>query len=472
MEQQESEEGELKLLFIMPRCGTPYFWPAGICWAAEAALRAGNDVATLNLNQNDANEKDVIDRWVRRFAPDVVYTGGMSLHYEAIKRVVKAVGHRVPVRVGGWVAAGEPEAVAADMGCEVVKGLGNWQRPRWADYSRFAFGGWLAQQSESPAFYPYRIVDEPRPYPVVGSFGCVHACTFCWHPESYSYRPVDDIELEVRRAKADFAINVVHFLDDCAAADERRLLAIAAAMKRQKVMWFASVPLCAVSSRIMPTLRDSGCFLLAYGFESHAQAVLDSMRKHIDVAQIDEAYDFTSAAGINVQANFIFGDKAETAATADATIDWWKKTGQGQIELSLIHPYPQSEIYKTCKARGQIGDPATFLKERVPTAHLNVYNATDNITNMGMVLLWLRLAWLRARYYPHVRCAKSNAGLRFDCPYCGIEGLVARPKSWSFGIYVLCRGCRARLILTGGLHRLVAVPWLYCVYMFLRRIVS
>jgi len=462
----------MKLLFVMPRFGSPYFWPAGICYAAEAALQAGNNISALNLNHREGSVEDVVDEWIRNFSPDVVYTGGMALHYEAIKRVVKAVGYHIPVRVGGWVAAGEPEAVAADMGCEVVKGLGNWPCPKFVDYGRFFFGGWLKEQSESPVFYPYGIVDEPRPYPVVGSFGCVNRCSFCWHPGSYSYRQVDDIELEIRRAKADWGINVVHFLDDCAAADERRLLAIAAAMKRQKVMWFASVPLRAVSRQIMSTLRDSGCFLLAYGFESHSQPVLDSMRKNIEVSQIEEAYDFTSAAGINVQANFIFGDKAETKATADDTIEWWKKNGQGQIELFLIHPYPQSEIYKTCKDRGQIGNPAKFLKNRVPTAHLNVYNATDNMTMGEMVRLWLRLAWLRARHYPYVRCGKSPAGMRFQCPYCGNEGSVTKPKSWSFGIYVLCRKCRARLILTGGWHRLVASPHLYCVYLWLCRMVN
>ena len=59
---------------------------------------------------------------------------------------------------------------------------------------------------------------------------------------------------------------------------------------------------------------------------------------------------------------FIFGDKAETYESAQKTLQWWRDHRQYNVHMTLIKPYPGTEIYKWCLQKGIIKDPVVPVK--------------------------------------------------------------------------------------------------------------
>ena len=80
-----------------------------------------------------------------------------------------------------------------------------------------------------------------------------------------------------------------------------------------------------VDDELLRILKDSGCKVVSYGFESISDDVLKSMKKPITAEKIDNALKLTLKQGLAIQANFIFGDIAETKSTAYETLNYWKK---------------------------------------------------------------------------------------------------------------------------------------------------
>ena len=94
--------------------------------------------------------------------------------------------------------------------------------------------------------------------------------------------------------------------------------------------------------------------------ESASDVVLKSMEKNITVAQIEKALAITYQAQIQIQGNFIFGDKAETWETANQTLQWWLHHREYQINIGgRVVPYPGSVLYYDAIERGLIDDRIT-----------------------------------------------------------------------------------------------------------------
>ena len=221
-----------------------------------------------------------------------------------------------------------------------------------------------------------------------------------------------------------------------------------------------------LDEELLRTLKDAGCYMVSYGFESYSQTVLNSMKKHVTPEQINKAVQLTLKSNISIQGNFIFGDKAETIHTASETLNYWKNNIPAGIILTFINPYPGTALYKNCVERGVIKDKLDFIENHI----FDVINMTDGMTDSEFEKLKLDIFEEKLKFRMGVipislKKIKDTGtyDIRVKCPHCNenVEygNYIIRYKSF-FNLMMYCRQCRRRFFLSSRLYQYVTKSYL------------
>jgi radical SAM superfamily enzyme YgiQ (UPF0313 family) len=257
---------------------------------------------------------------------------------------------------------------------------------------------------------------------------------------------------------------IIH--DDCFSIDEKRLYDFCTAIKKlskkfsRKILWMCQLRVETVNEKMLKIMKDAGCEVISYGFESFSKKVLESMRKNITPEQIDYALKQTLKAKIAVQANFIFGDTAETKETAKETLDYWKAKCNGQVNLGFIQPYPSSVIYERCIKKGIIKDRIELIKSIKNILWLNMTDAmTDKeITDLKKEI-WDATRRYRRFVVPKIkRNTNNNAySVHVKCPYCKKEieyhNVFINNQNF-YNFFIICKECHMRFFMLSPLMRI------------------
>ncbi|MEK6893422.1 MAG: radical SAM protein, partial [Nanoarchaeota archaeon] len=368
-----------------------YIFPLGITYISAVLKKEGYNVDCLNMNHKIGTPEEIINEQLNKKNYDFVGTGSITTAYQVMKKIIdtlKIHRSRPKVILGGLIITSEPEtifkllepdyavigegeetvielleAIKQKRDLKKIKGIefrddkgeliltetkqptNNLDTGPYPDYEGFEFDKFLNNLHPNSHDYIYSAFDRPRVYSIMGSRGCPFNCTFCYHYNRYRKRSVDSIMQELEIMVPKYKTNIILFYDECIAADKVRLTELCKKMTelRQKISWeikwYPQLTVHNIDDETLKMMKDAGVAGVSYGFESFSPTVLKSMNKPITPQMIDSAFKKTMKAGLTMQANFIFGDTAETMETAMETLSWWKKNAQGQIHLLFIQPY-------------------------------------------------------------------------------------------------------------------------------------
>ncbi|MBW1681153.1 MAG: cobalamin-dependent protein [Deltaproteobacteria bacterium] len=499
----------MKFLVIAPRYidrdGQYYEFPLGLGYISAVLKHHGYSVDSLNLNHFPEDDlSDLIQSTIIRKAIDVVCTGGLSTHYQklrALLELIKSVDRDLVTIVGGGIVCSEPELMQNALGFDIgvvgegeetivelaealttgrdlhtVQGLVFRNRageivktkPRppimdldalpYPDYEGLDVGHYLDLQRPNDNYYLYPF-DNPRILPIISSRSCPFNCTFCFHPlgNRYRQRSLDSFFEEVEYLVSTYDINMLAILDELFSLQEDRLREFCQRMRKYNLKWLAQMRVDRSSKETLELLKKSGMFYISYGLESASPPVLESMKKHITVEQIESTLAMTRECGIGIQGNFLFGDPAETMDTYKQTLDWWKKHHQYQINLTPIIPYPGCQDYRYCVEKGLIPDRLAFIEAGCPSINMTemdqetydamfqeIFQATYEHRIFGTIL-----AAERERYDP-VKGTPLYT-LKTECPHCGGRNTYRHFHKDGLEIFKLaCRICNQRYDLSSA----------------------
>lgn len=511
-------ERDTKILIIVPRYALTneinykYYFPLGLGYISSVLKNAGYDVDCLNLNHHAGYIKDIIDGRLDEKNYDYVCTGGNSLLYAVIEKILNTVNeHKSKPRtiIGGPILTSEPElifnALRPDFGVigegeetvvELLKylvqdrDLGEVRgiifrdkggkpvltpmRESIKDLDSIPFpdfeGIGLAEKVEHEHcndYYHNNYLDYPRSHIILTSRGCPFKCTFCYHFERYRERSIDNVMEELRHVVNRYKINNIIVNDECFGMKKEKLFEFCEKMKEWKneisreLKWMCQMTVNSVDEERLKALKEAGCEAVSYGFESYSPVVLKSMQKPITPERISRAYNETIGAGMTVQAWFIFGDIAETKETAYTTLDYWKNNLAGQVGLNFIQPYPGSEIYGHCVRKGIIKDKIDFIKNKIaPDLYLNM---TDNMSDKEFKQLIVDVFDAISVYRRHVkplslkRTSKDTYTVEVECPYCEKEITYKNcyaANRLTYGFYMICRNCHRRFFIVSLIRKI------------------
>ncbi len=514
----------LKILLVVPRYNLTnkidynYTFPLGLGYISSTVKNAGYDVSVLNLNHNNGTIAEIMKTELDKQDYDIIGTGHTGMGYSVIKKTTEfAREHKSKPKViiGGAVITPDPEtmfgalkpdyAVVSEgektvldlLECienngdpKDVKGIVYRNEsgkisitpPREPiedidaipapDFEGLGFKEFLDHQYTNRYYYNNQF-DYPRTYPMLCSRSCPFQCTFCYHAigTKYRERTMANITEELEHAVTAYKINMVNLYDDLFSYKKERVYEFCNLIEnlREKVgweiKWTCQLAVITVDKEMLNRMKESGCDIISYGFESYSPEVLKSMRKPITPQQIDSAFKSTVEAKMSVQANFIFGDPAETKETAKQTLDYWKNNCEGQVSLLFIQPYPGSAIHKLCLEKGLIKDKLHYVENDMNRTV--IFNMTNNMTDKELIELNEEMQKLRMQYGKFVipkhvkridgQTDEARYEVNVQCPFCK-DDLVFKnfylQNELMYLSYIICRNCNMRFNVLSPLMKL------------------
>ncbi len=507
-----------KILIIVPRqlnldkINYKYSFPLGLGYIASILKKQEYNVDCFNLNHSEGKTTDLVKAALIKKEYDFVAIGNISLGFNSTKEIINSVrsfNSKIKIILGGVIVIAEPElmfnllnpdfavigegeetiielleSIEKKQDLKRVKGLvfkdesGNLiiTEPRepikdldplpWPDFESMGFSEYLNHQHTNFSF-SHNSFDYTRIYPIIGSRGCPFNCTFCYHYSTYRARSVKSIMDELREMVKKYQINMIGFYDECISVNKSRLFEICDGIRKLReeipweLKWIPQMTVQKIDDEVLKNIKDSGGVVISYGFESFSQKVLKSMRKPITPQMIENAFVKTINAGIGIQANFIFGDIAETKETANETLSWWKKNARSQINLAFIQPYPGSEIYKHCLRKGIIKNEAEFIKNEVSSTHY--YNMTEGMTDKEYAQMKKEVFDTISRYriyakYKRKKIIGNVYDLTVKCPFCQniiVYKNVLIEENFLYSFPFNCRNCNQRFFVESMLRKFV-----------------
>ena len=239
--------------------------------------------------------------------------------------------------------------------------------------------------------------------------------------------------------------------------DEKRLFEFCERFKafRAKVpweiKWFCCLHLGGLKTKTLEVLRDSGCYMVSYGFESYSPTVLQSMNKHITPEQIHRAVHETLDQKLVLQANFIFSDRAETPETAEETLSFWRSHPEAGIFLCPMVVCPNSPDYQYCVAKGLIKDRVSHIRDHL----FDTINMTA-MSDKDFQRLIIQIFFYNITHVVWVTPLKRTRDtLVVRCPHC--QHLLTYKNYHTPLMYkhrMVCRVCTKRFFLSGRFYKL------------------
>ena len=237
------------------------------------------------------------------------------------------------------------------------------------------------------------VVGIGRDIDMISMRGCPYHCTFCYQPWGHKMRAhtVDFVVNAIRFLKETYDIDFISFQDDEFMANKKRVREYCEKRNRffPDLLWSCTgrANIVAHDEQIVELMRDSGCILISYGFESGSPRMLDSMKKVQTVEEMERTVEITRKYGLPVPASFIIGMPGEDDESCQETADFCIRNKLPLDSLMFATPYPGTEIFNYALREGKIdrehihefqmklGDARDF------TVNLTDYFSDEELTN-------------------------------------------------------------------------------------------
>jgi radical SAM superfamily enzyme YgiQ (UPF0313 family) len=197
-------------------------------------------------------------------------------------------------------------------------------------------------QYRMPFFGNYVFIEAGR--------GCPYRCIYCrqtvmWQSKvrNRSAEAMFEEVVELRR----LGVRSLMFQHDTFTADRKNVMKLCDLLieARMDVRWCCNTHVNNVDPELVARMKKAGCWMIAPGFESASQEILNNVKKRSTVEQNVKAAHMIHDAGIEVWGYFMFGNPGETKATIDATIAMAKSLPLEIANFSVASPYPGTEFF-------------------------------------------------------------------------------------------------------------------------------
>jgi len=195
------------------------------------------------------------------------------------------------------------------------------------------------------------------------SRGCPGKCIFCAVNIAYGkcvrLRTVDNVQGEVSECISRYGYDHIVIQDDTFTLNKARVSGILDGFRRLGLRsWSCDSRVDTVDKEMLKEMASSGCKKISFGVESGSDRMLKLIKKNITVEQVMLVVEWAKNANIGiVECTFIIGSHPDE--TYEDLRDTWrliKKISPDMIAVSVIVPYPGTEVFKLMEERGYINN--------------------------------------------------------------------------------------------------------------------
>lgn len=194
------------------------------------------------------------------------------------------------------------------------------------------------------------------------SRGCYMNCSFCYRTTpTLSLKSLDKFRQELQELQDKHKFEFIYFVDLTFAIGKKRTLQICEILKDFNTRWSCMCRVQHLDRETLREMRNAGCQIILYGFESLTQEILDKAHKGITPDEIKRMINFTHEAGIQVGGLFILGLPGETKNSLDGVIEFISNNG-GACRVKYLSAIPGTENYRLALAKGIINNEVEYLR--------------------------------------------------------------------------------------------------------------
>lgn len=182
------------------------------------------------------------------------------------------------------------------------------------------------------------------------SRGCPFQCAFCDRPhlgKKFRARSAKNVVDEMEECLK-LGIEEILIYDDTFTVDRQRTIDICDEITKRdlRFIWDIRARVDTVDTQVLSKLKQAGCARIHFGVEAGTEKILKVLNKNIHLNQIEEAFKESKKQGIERLAYFMIGSPIETKEDIKETVEFAKKIDPDYISVTILTPYPATEIYK------------------------------------------------------------------------------------------------------------------------------
>lgn len=187
--------------------------------------------------------------------------------------------------------------------------------------------------------------------------GCPSACVFCLTPEisgkKVRFRSPQNVLDEMIECYDKFGIDTFFFKADTFTIDPKWVKEmcelIIASKLHGKIGFTANSRVRPLSKETLVLMKEAGCFLVAFGFESGSEEMLKIMRKGTTVEENLQAAKWCHEIKLPFWGYFVIGFPWETREDILKTKKLIHQADPDFIEVTIALPFYGTPMYQTCK---------------------------------------------------------------------------------------------------------------------------
>ena len=356
--------------------------PLGISYVAATLEEIGVDVEIWDfIVQKYTHEK--IERFVKRFNPDVVGATSVTMNFLFAQKILKEVKKLAPdviTMMGGphvsfdikdtlnlyphidLIVVGEGELTLKEL-IPDIKNKKNWKNIKGIAFRNEDGSINITPKRElipdlSKLPLPARHLLPLSKYLALGfpvsittSRGCPNKCIFCQGRRLLGlkprYRPIGSVVSEIEYLLS-LGFSRINFADDFFTSNKPRVKDLCGEIKKRglEFSWSAFVRVDSVDRELLLAMKDAGCDTVSFGVESGNEEMLKRIRKRIKISQVKEAARICKDVGMRCLASFIVGLPGESYETLRDTEKLAKELEELGIEYGyhMLAPFPGTTI--------------------------------------------------------------------------------------------------------------------------------
>lgn len=435
------------------------FPPLGLAYIASALLekKPGIDIQIVDALAANLSEDSLMEA-ISRFSPDVIgitvltqqvemalsisqkiklqnlcnfiVLGGPHVHFEH-EKIIENDFVDVCVRGEGEITFFEIiESLQQKIPLTNVKGITyrdnngrkiiNESRPFITDLDKIPFP---ARELLNNSLYnaPISLGGQKSFGSILATRGCPFKCHFCslskmWESRQRR-RSVENVLDEIEKLYRNHQITEFSFVDDLLVANIEWAIKLCEGIcergLNKKITWECCGRIKLMTPELLKAMKKAGCVDVMYGIEFGTQRMLDFVNKRITLEDIRRTVRMTNKVGIPIKGLFMMGYPTETKETLQDTINFAKSLKMDFFTVSLVAPYPGTNLYKYCVEKNLLvtSDWIDLMQIRhsaIKLEHLSIEDVIEYINK------FMRECMLRPSYMLHMLIKHPRKVFRYS----------------------------------------------------------
>ncbi len=245
------------------------------------------------------------------------------------------------------------------------------------------------------------------------SRGCPYQCIYCEQGKTkFRGRSAKNVVDEIEEIYHDFKIRELDIFDPMFTTQKQRVLDICKELEGRKldVEFAIRSRVDTVNAEMLRALKKVGCSRIYYGIETGSQKIMDTLKKNVNIEQVQKAIVETDAAGIKALGYFMIGHPGETPSTVKETINLALRLPLHYAQFSKVTPLPGTELYDVLMLP-ELGGKDYWREYVLDESNSRLIGRPQCSMSEEEIQKWVKTAYLKFYFRPRY-IAKAMGRLR------------------------------------------------------------